>query len=205
MENLYNEAYGEAQKRELPSLYKEKILNWLQPKADDKILELGMGSGDLLEWLKTYNPAVIGLDINQEFLIKLQKKNTLAANASALPFQQNSFNKSVSMHTLEHISELDLVFQELDRVTQDGGISLHGFPAPGNYTIRGLDGSFFDAWNITHNPIKAFLLARKFHPHNLSPEHLKKFLQGTKWNIYKSEKIYVPEEGGWAWVVLLQK
>lgn len=177
----------------------------MQPKEEDKILELGIGSGDLLEWLKTYNPEVVGLDINQEFLIKLQKENTLIANAVMLPLKENSFNKSVSMHTIEHIPKLDLVFQELDRVTKDGGVSLHGFPAPSEYAIRGLDGAFFDAWGMTHNPLKAFLLARKFHPHNLNPDRFKKFLQGTKWNIQKSERIYIPEEKGWAWVVLLQK
>lgn len=205
MENLYNEVYGEAQKRELPPLYKEKVLQWLQPQLEDKTLELGIGSGDMLEWLKQYTPGAIGSDINQEFLIKLQKQNTVATDAMALPFANNSFTKSVSMHTIEHIPDLARVFQELDRVTKDGGISLHGFPAPSEHAIRGADGSFYDAWNMTHNPIKAFLLARKFHPHNLNPRKLESFLQGTQWKIKESQRIYVPEEKGWSWVVLLQK
>lgn len=201
-ENLYDLRYGETQAREIAPKYKEIISEWLKPNEEDTILELGFGSGDILDFLKDHCPQVFGTDINKEWLEKLKKPETIASDARQLPLKESAITKSLSLHTLEHIKELDQVFRELDRITVNGGLSFHAFPA--NLITR-LEGALNDAKKLTKNPLEMLRLAGKFHPHKLDPDKIQKFLEGTNWKLINSEKIPIPEEGGSAWFILLKK
>lgn len=172
-------------------IYKNKVIEWLYPKPGDVILEIGSGSGDLLRFLKQTSPNSFGADINEYILKKHSQEGTIVSDATQLALRDNSVDKSVSLHTLEHIPNLSIVFKELDRVTTDRGVSLHVFPSA---LIRGIDGALVDAWRMTHNPIKLVKIARQLHVHNLNPSRLTKFLEGTSWKIIKSERLFVPEE-----------
>lgn len=200
-EKLYTKEYGE-KIREIPPVYKGKIMEWLLPGHEDVILEIGSNKGELLDFLRKHAPHTFGSDLNQGILVETKKPNTLEADATKLPIKSASIDKSVSLHTIEHIPELGNVFQELDRATKEGGLSFHAFPSA---LIRGLDGALIDAWKMTHNPFKAFMIARQLHVHNLNPDRLKRFLTDTNWNLIESERVFVPEERGYSWMVLLQK
>lgn len=202
MRELYGKEYGLIQSREIPADYKNKVLKWLNPQTTDVILEIGSGSGDMLDFLESFSPRVIGIDIN-EILLRIQRRHsTVAADARALPLVDKSFNKTISLHALEHIPDLRKVFSELDRVTVDGGFSFHAFPAERWW--RG-EGAFREALPLTHNLLKAFFLSRRLHIHSLNPNKIQDLLEGTSWNLVRQEKLYVPIEQGYAWLVLLQK
>lgn len=201
MNNLYTRFYG-VQMRKVPAEYQQKIIDWLLPNKQDKILEIGANKGDVQLFLRKLSPNTIGIDINDEVIKESNIPNMFIADAVKLPFENSSFTKTLSIHTIEHIPDLSKVFQELDRVTRPGGLSLHAFPLA---LIRGVDGAYLDAWKTTKNPLKALILARKLHVHKLSPTALNKFLQKTKWRVIKAKRIFVVQERGFSWVVLLQK
>lgn len=201
MRELYGLEYGLIQAREIPIDYKNKATEWLNPQPADVILEIGSGSGDMVRFLQQYSPNTVGADINNDFLRSERIKSTVAADAVMLPFASGVFDKSLSLHALEHIQDSRRVFLELDRVTKDRGFSFHAFPAEG---LRGL-GALVEAWQMNHNPIKAFNLARRLHTHLLNPKQVRDLLEGTSWNLIRQERLYLPAEFGFAWLVLLQK
>lgn len=206
LEKLYAIEYGEAQKREIPKEYKDLTLEWLQPQKDDRVLELGIGSGDLQDFLKLYSDHVFGADINKDFLIAHPKQKVVVMNARRLGIRDGSIDKSVSLHTLEHIPRVEEVMQELDRVTRAGGLSLHVFP---HSHIHRAEGALTEAVRMTdhplRNPIDVLKLANKLHPIELSPKKLKKMLEGTNWRMERSQNVHVPIEKGNSWAVLLRK
>lgn len=200
MNDLYQQQYHSVQGREVPQDYKNITKEWLDPQKDDEILEMGSQSGDMLRFIRQYAPKTLGSDLNPEST-KITD-NVIEADATNLPLKDNQLDKSFSIHTIEHIPDLSAVFKELDRVTKPGGLTLHAFPSS---LIRGVDGAYIDAWNMTKHPVKALKVARELHVHKLNPKKLAKFLEGTHWKIAKSKRLFVSKERGFSWVVLLQK
>ena len=198
---LYGQAYGEVQVREIPEDYKVKINEWLDLKPEDRVLEIGCAGGSLLPFLRKYSPKTVGMDINQSVIEKAKVSRTVVGDLIDPPFKANSFDKSLSLHVLEHIKDLKSAFKQLDRISKKGALSLHAFPAE---VIRGA-GAYNEALILTGNPLKAILLARKLHVHRLNSKRISKLIEGTNWQLVKSEKVYVSVEQGPAWMILLQK
>jgi ubiquinone/menaquinone biosynthesis C-methylase UbiE len=203
MEKIYDGEYGEAV-RPLPKKYMEIVEKWLRVSKEDQVLEMGCNQGTILNWLKEHTRNAFGVDINEDALFKAQNKRTVIGDIAHLPFDNESFDKTISIHTLEHIPDLSSVFHEIDRVTKSGGLSLHFFPRPWT-AIRGLDGALLDALKTTNNPVEAFKLARKYHVHILNPEKIEGFCSGTNLKMDESKSFLVMEEGGMSWGVLLKK
>lgn len=201
MQKLYNKQYGLIQQRQIPNDYKKKAVEWLQPAFKDTILEIGAGSGDMVQFLKISGASVTGIDLNESLLENKNISDVIAADATTLPFAENTFTKSISLHALEHIKDLQQVFIELDRVSIKGALSFHAFP---NEKWRG-EGAYFEASQMTNNRISAWRLARKLHVHSLNPQKIQNFIKDTNWKLIKQENLYVPPEEGYAWLVLLQK
>lgn len=95
----------------------------------EKILDLGCGSGRLLEILKNRNINYFGIDGSKN-LIEIAKKNYPAfkfqvADVLSLPFPNNSYDKIFSIRVLMHIpsEEFQLQFlKEAKRVLKTGGL-----------------------------------------------------------------------------------
>lgn len=94
----------------------------------DKVLDLGCGNGRLTELLKDLDIKYIGID-SSEKLISLAKKKYpnyefLKADALKLPFENNSFDKVISIAVLHHIPSRKLRLQflkEIKRVLKPNG------------------------------------------------------------------------------------
>lgn len=200
---LYDSQYSEGI-RPLPDKYLHEINTRLKIQPTDRILELGTNQGALLKWLKGKANTAFGIDINEAALRKAQEANLATADALKLPFADKSFDSSISVHLLEHLPDLSAVMHEIDRVTKDGGLSLHFFPRPWT-AIRGLDGAMIDALKKTKNPIEALKMARKLHLHILNPKKILKYCQDTNLELVSGSSFYVASEGGLAWGVLLKK
>lgn len=213
---LYNSDYAKAQSRQIPKKYLTLINEWLIPSYEDKILELGSGGGDLLRFIRSLSPFTIGLDISHSALSESGCDNCVTGRAQALPFPDESFDKIVSLHTLEHIEDTERVLQELDRVTKPGGLSLHVFPSPfidkregaiGDVlrTILARENASVTPHGLLDALTKSLEIADRIHPHALTPEILQDKFVGTHWKIVKAKKMFIPTERGFAWIVLLKK
>jgi ubiquinone/menaquinone biosynthesis C-methylase UbiE len=114
---------------------------WIIPLADDiegyvdkkvdKILDVGSGPGFLVREiaLRFKKTTVIGLD-NSAIAIKLAEKNCknyknikfIKANASKIPFKDNSFDIVISKDSLHHFSNAKACIKEMFRVLKQNGV-----------------------------------------------------------------------------------
>jgi len=95
----------------------------------ENVLELGCGTGKNTEWLITKAKFVIGLDFSQEMLNKAKSK----INSDNIKFQFADLNKPWGIEnnfadlitcslTLEHIKDLDFIFNQAYQKIKTGGI-----------------------------------------------------------------------------------
>lgn len=98
-------------------------------KDGDKVLDIGCGNGRFLYALHHKDVDYCGIDTSEE-LIKLAKQkfpkaDFLRADALDLPFENNSFDKIISMAVLHHIPGNDMrsdFMREAHRVLKKDGL-----------------------------------------------------------------------------------
>ncbi len=104
----------------------DAIINALQPLSQDRILELGCGSGVVLDSLEkmgcTY---LVGLDwlITSVRLAaeKSQSVMLVRGDATHLPFEDSFFDKIYAQHLIEHFADTVTVLSEWRRILKPGG------------------------------------------------------------------------------------
>ncbi len=200
MERLYGKVYAEAQSRKVPSSLIKAVDGFLPIQPEDRVLEIGSGNGFLLNRLQSQTFYGFGIDINH---FTANTPGAIKADAQLMPFRDATFDKVLSIHTLEHIEDLNQVFREIDRVLKPGGKSFHLFPA--NYLTKA-EGAIFDAIRMHRlNLVKAWTDSHKIHIHKLSPGRITEFAQGTDLGITKAKRFFVPEGFSVSWGVLMEK
>jgi len=108
------------------------VLKMLEPDADDKILDAGCGTGIFtMDYLEA-GAEVVGLDISEPMLRFAAKKaagrpfTAVQGDMLSLPFEDESFDKAVSITALEFIEDGTKAVDELFRVTKAGGVVVVG-------------------------------------------------------------------------------
>ena len=101
------------------------IEHWVKPTSQDRILDVGCGTGANLEALQQWGQ-VTGLDIHSlplNFARGRGLTKLTQASALTLPYAKNSFKLVTAFDVLYHhwISDDDQAMRELYRVTQPGG------------------------------------------------------------------------------------
>lgn len=105
----------------------ELILDLLQPKPGEVILDAGCGTGVFTLDILSNGSHVVGLDISRPMLTRAGKKlkgfpfERVLANMSNLPFPENTFDKVVSVTAIEFIQNAKGAVKELFRVTKRRG------------------------------------------------------------------------------------
>lgn len=111
----------------------KKINDLLQSDNNDDLLDIGCGSGYLL------NQAVckrgVGADIS-DLMVKTAKENcknngkkfVVQSDAESLPFKKSSFNKIVSTEVIEHILHPKALLEEIERVSRDDTVIVITIP-----------------------------------------------------------------------------
>ena len=91
------------------------------------VLELGCAYGHLVHYLQA--PYGVGVDISRFTTEKKVIPNFINSSASHLPFKDNTFDMIVSVETLEHLTEAQVMdcFDEVDRI----GTKWFMFTSPG--------------------------------------------------------------------------
>lgn len=105
-----------------------RILSFLNKeisvKADDKVLDLGCGSGAFTRYLRGLSAKVFALDISWDLMRKSSAKyenRFVAADIEKLPFLDNSIDIVVFSGVLHHFQSLSGPVGEAYRVLKEGG------------------------------------------------------------------------------------
>ncbi len=113
---------------------KERTYEAMQIKAGDKVLDVGCGPGtDTIPLARLVGPTgeVYGVDYDAEMVNEADLRAKQAgvggwvhhrkADASAIPFEVNSFNACRSERLFQHLLDPATVLREMKRVTKRGG------------------------------------------------------------------------------------
>ena len=156
----------------------ERVRHFLEPRRDERILEVGCGRGFLTREVQYLAPGTIGVDVNPEAVANAVTPGLRVMDAQHLCFADATFDKIYSFHMIEHILNLGAALAEMERVLKPGGRILLVYPAE---PIRGLY-VIPTAIRLYRNPFRA----RDLHVHRLSPRVLGRFLAGTTLRITDS-------------------
>lgn len=107
-----------------------RIVEELDLKNDEKILEVGCGNGYYLNLLNklSFNLILVGIDNDALALrdarkiIRDNRVKLELADANKLSFEDNIFDKVVISEVIEHIEEEQKVLSEIYRVLKPGGV-----------------------------------------------------------------------------------
>ena len=105
---------------------------------DKDVLEVGCGTGLLMQRVAQFAKSVQGVDLSPGMLARAKQRglNVQQATATRLPFVENSFDVTYSFKVLAHVPQIREALAEMARVTRPGGIILAEFYNP--FSIRGL-------------------------------------------------------------------
>ena len=115
-------------KRKIVSALLKKFIS---NKKDNRILDIGCGTGIVLKMLNEYGLAS-GLDISKDALSFCKERglNSLfLGSATSLPFPDETFSLVTALDILEHIEDDTLALREIRRVLKKDGLAIITIPA----------------------------------------------------------------------------
>jgi SAM-dependent methyltransferase len=104
----------------------EQLKTFVLPSGDERALDVGTGAGTLALALAPLVREVVGVDVVPELLETARRDapsnvTFVEADATRLPFEDESFDLACCRRTLHHVARPELVVAELARVTRRGG------------------------------------------------------------------------------------
>jgi 2-polyprenyl-3-methyl-5-hydroxy-6-metoxy-1,4-benzoquinol methylase len=179
--SLYEKYYGSTPK-ETSSLQKglranrmlRRLWHWycgqylgeVLDKAKGVVLDVGCGTGDLLEELKKKGCDVHGVELNSES-VNICKKRGLdvrCENFDTLSFPDQMFDTVILWHVIEHLPSPQRALEKIRRVLKPGGTLFLYCPNVDSYMARLFDRYWF-AWQIP------------FHFYHFSPGTLRRIAE----------------------------
>ena len=113
------------------ALVRQWLKKWL-PRPG-RIIDVGSGTGKILEELKYEGWEVLGVDGAREAIHLSRKRGVevkqVNLSQSKLPFAANSFNAAICLDTLEHLEDDLGILIEMRRIVKKGGIIIITVPA----------------------------------------------------------------------------
>lgn len=103
------------------------VLEMLEPVKGEKILDAGCGTGIFSDDVLEAGARVVGLELSMPMLLGASKKRMdypfylVQGDMRTLPFDENTFDKTVSVTAIEFIEDARGTINELFRVTRPGG------------------------------------------------------------------------------------
>ena len=113
-------------------LWKQSLIEMMNIKSNDKIIDVGSGTGDLIKTILKENKdiSIYSIDLNLEMLSKAKKRfnnqqikkiKFVNANAEQLPFDNDFFDKYIISFCLRNITYIERALYESLRVLKPGG------------------------------------------------------------------------------------
>jgi len=122
---IYDSLYGEEQKAKIKVIF--KIMN---AEVGGLVLDIGCGTGLLMEYLAAESECLVGVDLSIESLKKAIKRSRrlgaehtvslIRADAENLPFRSEIFDRVFALTLLQNIPSPRRVLMEIVRVAKDG-------------------------------------------------------------------------------------
>ncbi len=107
-----------------------------------RVLEVGCGTGLLLERAREFAAEAIGVDLSRGMLTRARERalTVIQASATALPFADDHFDVTCSFKVLPHVDDIRTALAEMARVTRPGGYVLAEFYNPRSlrYLVKAL-------------------------------------------------------------------
>lgn len=102
------------------------------------LLEVGCGTGLLLERFGAFARTAKGIDLSPRMLDRARARglDVAAGSATELPFPDASFDVACAFKVLAHVEDVARALAEMTRVTRPGGVVLAEFYNP--VSLRGL-------------------------------------------------------------------
>ena len=95
-------------------------------KKEDRVLEIGCGSGNILRFINSKN--IYGLDISPKMIYFCKKimpyGEFTTGDAEDLPYENNFFDKVIISEVLYYLPNLEKALEEAKRVLKSGGLIL---------------------------------------------------------------------------------
>ena len=127
---LYDESYWGLNELDGTAATKA-IMEWLDPKAGERILDVGCGTGRFMEAIEKEGAEAVGIEL---FRFPLEKarprvKGLLCQmSAESLRFPDRTFDKVLCNHVLEHLEHPYEALSEMKRVLKDKCRLLLAYP-----------------------------------------------------------------------------
>ncbi|OKH43321.1 SAM-dependent methyltransferase [Calothrix sp. HK-06] len=132
------------------------IINLTRAAPKTNFLEPGVGTGLNVFPLVKRGYSVTGIDVSQEMLDQFSQKfnttppnlNLIHADASQLPFSDNSFDVVLTVHMLHTVSDWRVFLDDIHRVLKPGGFYLNSqwITPPARKEFEGYFREFLDKY-----------------------------------------------------------
>jgi ubiquinone/menaquinone biosynthesis C-methylase UbiE len=125
-----------------------------------RVLEVGCGTGLILERIARVAERAVGIDLSPGMLEQARQRglDVHEGMATALPFDDASFDLVYSFKVLAHVPEIEKALAEMVRVTRPGGTVLAEFYNP--WSLRYLAKRLGPAGRISENTTEAAVYTR---------------------------------------------
>ncbi len=163
-----HELSGRGNKKYLTKFISHNILNEVQPKKTDKIVDIGCGDGTLLKIINGNTKTAIGVLPTKAEIIRigLDIKNTDNVNlfqgtAQCTNIQPSTADIVICNGVLMYVdnAEIDLALKEMARITKKGGkVFLGEIPSIDEYKHKEFGSSIllWLTWTLRHQGFNAF-------------------------------------------------
>jgi ubiquinone/menaquinone biosynthesis C-methylase UbiE len=118
-------SHGERRRAEITTLV-------LQPKKNERILDVGCGDGYQMRYITEHTEFTVGIDISQNKLKEAKKRvknvDFIRASSENIPFQPKTFDKILCLELFEHLRNPSRTTNEIDFILKKHGILVVSVP-----------------------------------------------------------------------------
>ncbi len=107
---------------------RQRLARFLEPRGDERVLDVGTGTGALAFALAPLVREVVAVDPVPELLAEARRRaeafpnvTFVRSDGTRLPFGEGEFDLAATLRTLHHVPRPELIVAELARVTRLGG------------------------------------------------------------------------------------
>lgn len=136
--------------------------------VDRDVLEVGCGTGLLLQRIAGFARSAKGIDLSEGMLEKARARGLEVALGSAtdLPFPDASFDVACSFKVLAHVKDIDRALHEMTRVVRPGGMVIIEIYNP--FSLRGFVKNYLPAGAISDRTKESAVYTRFDNPFRVS-------------------------------------
>ncbi len=158
--------------------YCGQYLSEVVRKASGAVLDVGCGTGDLLEELANRGCRAVGLDINTTSIEICRKRGLLAVQGDLdiLSFPAASFDTIILWHVLEHIPSPRKALERIHSLLRPGGKLLVYCPNAKSYLAQ-LFGPYWSQWHLP------------FHFHHFTESSIRALARLGVFTIYRIQTV----------------